>query len=251
MISKIGRKVFFINPPESLKGSFLEHVFKREFEIYLLESNVLIERLLTYFTDAIVFIDIDVGLDRYEWVDYIKELQEKYKNVTFTVFSRKDNSVVKKSLLMDVGITGGYILLTDDNWKTVELICDVLEINEARGRRKSVRLDFNKNEQRNNISVKIFTINGYQTIGNILSFSSAGLLIKIIKGKLDKEDNIERIIFKLNDNELHVKGYMFKRFENGNIFITFEEITDEDRDYVQSYIFEHLQKSFKQLIERE
>lgn len=250
MISKMGRKIFFINPPESLKGSFLEYIFKNEFELYLLEDKNNLERLLRHFNDAIVFINIDKGITQYEWAEYIRTLKRKFKDVTFTVFSNKESNVLKKIFLMDVGVTGGYILLNEDNWKTVELINQVLEINEARGRRKSVRLDFDKDELKDNISAKIFTTNGYTTTGDILSFSSAGLLIKIVKGKLEKTDNIENIVFKLNDHELHVNGYLLKSFENGNIFITFEGISDEDKEYVQMYIYEHLQECFKKLIER-
>lgn len=250
MISKTGRKIFFINPPDSLKGSSLEYIFKNEFELYILENRAKLNKLLNFFHDAIVFINIDVGMTPYEWVDYIEELQRKHPNVIFTVFSGKDRNALKKTLLMDIGITGGYIQFSGDNWETVKLINQVLEINEARGRRKSVRLDFNKNELKENIISKIFTTKGYTTIGDIISFSSAGLFITITKGKLDKDDIIERVVFKLNDHEIDVNGYVLKTFDNGNIFITFKDISESDKEFVQMYIFNHLQESFKRLVEK-
>lgn len=250
MISKIGKKIFFINPPNSLKTSFLEYIFKNEFELYLLENSDKVELLLNHFSDVILFINIDRGKDHIHWIEYIKDLHQRYKNITIGVFSSKDQSSLRKTLLMDIGISGGYILLAEDNWKTIELIRNVLEFNEARGRRKSVRLDFDKNEKRDNIVTRIFTRKGYLLNGIILSFSSAGVLLRFNSGKIDDDDNIDRVIFKLGERALQISGSLLKQFENGNVFITFENISENDKEYVQSYIFNHLQHSFKRLLER-
>ncbi|MGL1890465.1 MAG: hypothetical protein OCD02_02510 [Spirochaetaceae bacterium] len=250
MISKFGRKIFFIHPPESLKGPFLENIFRQEFEIYLLENKSKIEELLDMFKDAIVFINIDQDLSYIQWAEYINKLNKKYKNVAITVFSKKETPSLKRTFLMDIGIKGGYIHLEEDNWKTVELVNQVLELNEARGRRKSVRLDFDKNENITNLSVKIFTLKGYSMKGTIKSISSAGILAEPKKGKIDDDDNVERVSFLINERELQVVGYLLKRFDNGDYFISFEDMIEDDKDYVQSYMFDILQKSFEKLINK-
>lgn len=248
MISKIGRKVFFINPPEVLKNEFLGYLFRKEFELYLLDDNSKMIELLDHFQDAIVFINIDKGMSSIEWVNYIKNLQKRFKNVCIGVFTKKISSSLQKILLIDIGISGGYINIEHDNWKTIEIINQVLEVNEARGRRKSVRLDFKTNESRGSLKVNVFTQKGYNFSGVIESMSSAGLLVRLPKGRIKESDNVDKVIFSLLDNILHINGYLLKRFDNGNYFISFEDIDSADKEFVQSYIFDYLQKGFKQLL---
>ncbi|MBN2617423.1 MAG: hypothetical protein JXR64_03825 [Spirochaetales bacterium] len=250
MISKMGKKIFFIHPPSSLQGEYLESVFRKEFEIYLLDSINKIEKLLTIFKDAILFINIDDSKTSLDWIDYIDGLQKKNPELIIGVFSKSNSSSLKKALLLEVGIQGGFIELVEDNWRTVELIIKVLEANEARGRRKNVRLDLKDSHEHKELIVKIFTLSGFAYSGEVLSMSSAGLLTKLSKGNIRDDDNIDTVIFQLNEKELRVKGYMLKKFEDGSFFISFEDIEELDKQFVQSYIFDHLQKSFISLLNR-
>ncbi len=248
MISKMGKKTFFIYPPDCLKGELLSYIYKKEFEVHLVDNKVHIEALLETFKDTILFINIDKDLDKNSWLEYIQKLQQDHKKVVIAVFSKNNDDYIRKSLLMDIGIKGGFIYLAEDNWKTVEVIIDVLEANEARGRRKSVRLDFDKNEVRENITVKIYTAKGYMVMGTIQSISSAGLLTRNDKGHIPDDDNVDYVIFHLEDREFYIKGYLLKKFDNGDFFVSFEDIREDDKEYIQSYIFRYLQKSFKQLL---
>ena len=237
MISTHGKKIFFINPPESLKNEFLEYIFNNEFELYLLDNWKKIPRLLNIFQDSILFINIDKGMSRIEWAEYIAKVNKKFNKTVIAVFSANESQVQQKIYLMDIGIKGGYIHIKEDNWKTIEIINRVLEINEARGRRKSVRLDFNNKGANEDLFAKIFTMKGYMLTGHIESMSSAGLLVSVKKGKIDSEDNVESVIFKIRENELRVKGYLLKRFDNGNYFISFEDVNEHDKAFVHKYIF--------------
>jgi hypothetical protein len=235
MISAMGKKVFFVHPPESLRDSFLDYIFKKEFEIYLLDDTEKLDRLLEQFKDSILFINIDKSRKSLEWIELIIGIQKRHKKLIIGVFSKIDSSSLQKALLMDIGIKGGFINIEQDNWKTIELITQVLEANEARGRRKSVRLDIDKNSGQTGLSVKIFTQKGYITQGLVTSFSSAGLLTKIVKGNIGTDDDVVKTIFKIDDKELQIKGTLLKRFENGDFFISFENISETDKDIVQTY----------------
>ena len=68
MISVYGRKVFFIYPPEALKGHFLKEIFKDEYETYLMFSLEKLNKVLNIFKDAIAFFNIDEGLQRGKWL---------------------------------------------------------------------------------------------------------------------------------------------------------------------------------------
>lgn len=79
-----------------------------------------------------------MSLGSQEWVHYIKKLKIDYTNIAIGVRSSNDSSSLKSDYLMDIGILGGYILLDDNTWKSIDKINRTLEVNEARGRRKSV-----------------------------------------------------------------------------------------------------------------
>lgn len=250
MITSMGKKIFFINPTHSLRDEFLENIFKNEFELYLLEGTDKLDKLLKLFPDVIIFINIDLGMSHSEWIEFIRDLKKRHNNCVIGVFSKSNSSSLSKTLLYDIGITGGYIVLEQDNWKSAELINRVLEANEARGRRKNVRLDFHKNESRNDLNVKIFTELGFNYNGVIESCSSRGILVSLSKREIKPDDNVTNVLFTLKDVEFHITGYLLKRFEGGKYFISFEDISSYDKELIQSYIFDSLQKSFAELLNK-
>ena len=99
-----------------------------------------------------------------------------------------------------------------------------------------------------NLSSKVFTTKGYLLNSSIQSFSSAGLLVSFNSCKIESDDNVEKVVFSLGDTVLQITGYLMKRFKNGLCFISFEDISSSDKEAVQQYIFNHLQKSFKELL---
>lgn len=249
MLSKFGRKVFFVYPPEALKGDFLEAIFKNEYETYLLESVDKIDKILEVFKDSIIFFNLDKGFDRAEWIDFINKLQDEFKEVAIGVISSSDSSSLKNTYLMDIGIQGGYIVLEDNTWRSIERINKVLEVNEARGRRKNVRFDFDDNSK-DKVLVKVFTSGGYCFNGVAKSFSAMGILVELDQESADfsTSERIDQIVFNVDAHELRVKGSLLKEVRKGEFFLMFEDVSDSDREYVQSYIFNSLQKSFKKLL---
>lgn len=254
MLSNIGRKVIFVYPPETLKSCFLESIFKNEFEIYFLNEIEKLIGVLDIFSNAIVFFNIDKGMDHIEWVKYIETIKsdKKYKDATLGVVTRKDKKSLHDTFLMDIGITGGFIIFDKNQWETVELVNKILEANEARGRRQSVRLDFDMETPEDKLDVKIYSNGGYLYKGIIKSFSALGLLVELYDKKVDLEESdlIDRIVFYIGDRDHHVQGYLLKKLANGHYFLNFEDISDSEREYVQSYIFNSLQKSFSKLLNK-
>ena len=252
MISNIGRKVIFVNPPESLKDHFLEHIFKNEFEIYILNEPDKIFKVVELFPNAIFFFNIDDETkDSQEWIKTIRKLKEfAGSNITIGVFSKLENQLVKKTLLMDIGIKGGYIVLDSNVWRAVQIVNKVLEVNEAKGRRQSVRLNFQDPHIEDNLEAKIFIDKGYLLKGVIKSFSALGLLVELDgqSSRTISRDSIEKIIFSINGEQHHVHGSLLKAISDGRFFIWFKDVFPAERDKVQEYIFNSLQKSFKKLL---
>lgn len=252
MISQYGRKVFFINPPETLNETLLEEIFKKEFEIYLLKNSEKLEKILDIFSNSIIFINIDEERNSFEWVDYIRSIHNnpKYKNIVIGVFSKKDSKSLKDELLMDIGIGGGYILLDKNQWETVGVITQVLEFNEARGRRSHVRYDLKSIKESDTLDVKIYSMKGNLYRGEVKSFSAAGFLVEIDKEHRETfiKEQVDKIIFYIDGKDHHVQGINLNQISETDFFLKFEHIEEGDREDVQSFIFKSLQNSFQKLL---
>lgn len=252
MISHFGRKVIFVYPPESLNTHLIENIFKNEFEIYLMNSTEKLDRVLEIFSNSIVFFNIDMGKTHLEWIDTIKSIKKdpKHRDLTIGVFSKKDSKSIQDALLMDIGINAGYILLDKDQWQTVRQINQVLEVNEARGRRSRIRLDFDTHDKNDTLKANIYSTRGNLYKGEIKSFSALGMLVEIGKEhrNIVLRESIDKVIFFLDGRDHHVEGIHLDRISETDFFLKFKHISEYEREAVQSYIFNSLQKSFQKLL---
>lgn len=249
MLSKYGRKIFFVYPPESLKSNFLKEIFKDEYETYLLEDLNKLEKILNMFNDSIVFFNIDKGFESGEWIKYINTIHNKHESVAIGVISKNDDSYLKKEYLLEIGIKGGYIIIEDNTADSIKKINKVLEVNEARGRRKNIRCDFN-NENSGKVLVKVYSEGGSCHTGLAKSFSAMGILVDLGHDSMEfiSLGEVEKIVFTLEKHKFSVKGSLLKEVSEGEFFLNFKDISEDDRDFVQSFIFNSLQVSFNNLL---
>ncbi|MGO8692032.1 MAG: PilZ domain-containing protein [Rectinemataceae bacterium] len=137
----LGKKVFFLYPPPVLT-EIVEELARREFEVYLVRDHERLLRVLADDPDALVFINLDDGLDEPGWVSYIRKLRSESatKDVRVGVLTLNDRSPeVRGTYLMDLQVSCGFVVLKLGAAKTTEILVKTLEANEARGRRKFVR----------------------------------------------------------------------------------------------------------------
>ena len=252
MISNIGRKVIFIHPSEELQQYFLEHVFKNGIELYILNDAQKVYKVAELFPNAILFFNLDKVLDHQEWIKMIRIIHSdaKNKDITIGVFSKEDNPILQHVFLMDIGIRGGFIVLKKNIWHAVQIVNKVLEANEAKGQRQSVRLNFQDSHVDDNLEVKIFTIEGVLLKGIIKSFSALGLLVEIDNSRHPSipKDGIDKIIYYVCGEAHHISGLKLKTIAENRYFIWFKDFSDSDRDTIQEYVFNSLQKSFNKLL---
>jgi len=137
----LGKKVFFLYPPPVL-SEIVEELARREFEVYLVHDHERLRSVLAQDSDALVFINLDDGLDETGWVSFIDKLRtdDATKGVRVGVLTLNDRSPdVRKTYLMDLQVACGFIVLKIGAGRTMEILVKTLEANEARGRRKFVR----------------------------------------------------------------------------------------------------------------
>lgn len=134
----MGKKVFFLYPPPVLT-EVVDGLARQEFEVYLSRDHAKLRKAIASFPDAILFVNIDDGLDEEGWLSFVRSLRAEAPAAGIGVITLNDDAALRQTYLMDVGIQCGFIILKIGAAKTAEILAKTLEANEARGRRKFVR----------------------------------------------------------------------------------------------------------------
>jgi hypothetical protein len=134
----LGKKVFFLYPPPVLT-EVADSLARQEYEVYLVNDHERLGRAIANFPDAIVFINIDNGLDEPGWQAYVHALRERCPTIGIGVVTLNDNPELREQYLMDLEVPCGFVVLKIGASKTSEILAKTLEANEARGKRKFVR----------------------------------------------------------------------------------------------------------------
>ena len=147
-----GRKTFFIAPDTSLLPEiYMEEYLNHGYEAYIIVDDRYcslrrkVELIISLFSDSILFFYIDAEIHGIDWPKYIYQLQRTYgdKVLIGVLYSKRKSEEEKSKLerfyLFDVGIPCGCIPLEYQHAKNFPLIDRILYVNQAGGRRKTVR----------------------------------------------------------------------------------------------------------------
>jgi hypothetical protein len=134
----LGKKIFFLYPPPVLT-QVVDELAMQEFEVYLSKDHEKLRRAIPSFPDAIVFPNLDDGLDEEGWLAFVKQLRAEAPLVGIGVITLNEDPELRERYLMGLQVQCGFIILKIGAAKTAEILAKTLEANEARGRRKFVR----------------------------------------------------------------------------------------------------------------
>ena len=180
--------------------------------------------LLKIYDDSILYINIDEIIfkdeDCEKYISKIIKDEELSKKVDIGILTYKRNENLTKKYLFDIGIKCGYIELNLKLANTIDIILKTLEANEAKGRRKYIRVKCSNNAKFNiEIGDTKSTFIKYYINGIIHDISSYGFSCKITD---DKFKDILREQLKLNNIQLNLRGYLC--IVAGEIIIKREEM---------------------------
>ena len=193
-----GKKIFLLYPKSVIKDDMLDVLIMAGYETYTLLDKDKARKLMAKFPGSIMFINIDEGLSEAEWEVFIRGIQAdpKTKDCRLGIMSYNQDQALMQKYLMDMAITCGYVQLKLGLQESTKIILNVLEANEARGRRSSIRANC---EDDVNATVNYKGYSGFLH-GKILDISSAG-----IAAKFDKMENIPLKTI-LKDVQLKLRG---------------------------------------------
>jgi hypothetical protein len=171
-----GKKIFLLYPHSVIRDDMLDVLIMGGYETYTLLDEKKATKLLAKFPDSIMFVNIDEGMKEKDWEIYIKSIQaeSKIKNCRLGIMSYNQDVDLMKKYLMEVGVQCGYVQLKLGLQESTKIIINVLEANEARGRRKFIRA-----ECADDINATINYTTDYGVFrGKILDISAAGIAAK-------------------------------------------------------------------------
>ena len=169
----VGKKVFFLYPHSVLHDGLIDIIVKQEYEVYLLKDHELATRAVSHFPNSILFINLDEGLSEPEWEAYIRDCMqsEGTRDVRIGILSYNEDNDLAEKYLMDIMVPCGFIRLKLGIVESAKILLKTLEANEARGRRKYVRISCG-NSDKATFNIKL--ADKYHC-GSVIDISSAGM----------------------------------------------------------------------------
>jgi len=168
-----GKKIFFLYPQSVIRDELISSLLINEYEVYFLNDHIKATRIFKRFKNSICFINIDDGLKETEWEQYIKSLKinKETAEVQIGILSYNNDPELMQKYLMDLGVGCGFIQLKIGVKQSTDIILKVLEANEAKGRRKFVRANCEKDQR----VVMNFGYKESSYEGSIIDISSVGI----------------------------------------------------------------------------
>jgi len=239
-----GKKIFLLYPHDVIRDDMLDILIMEGYETYTLVDVKRARKLLVKFPDSIMFINIDEGLEEKIWEAYIRGIQEDpaLKNSRLGIMSYNQDRVLMQKYLMELAIPCGYVQLKLGVQESTKIMLGVLEANEARGRRKCIRVDC----QDDTGSTLNYEGNSGTSHGNILDISSTGIAVKFEKPDDHAINSIIRNVqLKLRDALVMTDmTCMGQRHDDKQVYILLfdSNMPTKDKLVIHHYIKQCLQK---------
>ncbi len=174
-----GKKVFFLHPPGVI-NDVAGILARSEFETYLVKDHARLRRWLAKHPESIVFVNLDEGLPEPQWEAWVRGLMgdEATRLVGVGVVTLTGSPELSEKYLIDIGVACGFVVVKVGVAKTAEILVKTLEANEARGKRKFVRVPCADSGVELNFS------DGEKSVkAAVLDLSVAGLTCRLEEGR--------------------------------------------------------------------
>ena len=197
-IVELGRKVFFLYPHSVMREQLMELIFQAGYEVYFLRDHVKAVRLLPDYPGSLLFVNIDERVKDTTWEKYVAALMQnpKTQSLRIGVLSYNSDQTLAQKFLMELAVPCGFVQLKLGLAESARILLSVLEANEARGKRKFVRVIMPRESA---VSFSVKQDNNYLT-GYIRDLSIAGMACSLLNGARLANGN------ELADLQLNLRG---------------------------------------------
>ena len=191
-----GKKVFFVQPSSVIQKEMVAELIRQEYEVLLIPEARQAWNVLARYPDCLAFLNLDEGYTEQEWAGFVRDVQSDptMAKVKLGILTYNADPELARKYLMDLMVPCGFIKLSLRLAESTSIVAKVLDANEARGRRKYLRVHCGENTRLN-----VRTAKG-MVEGRIIDLSSVGMACTLQSGEQLKLHSV------LGSIQLQLKG---------------------------------------------
>jgi len=194
------RRVYFVSPPSVVQDQLIDILIQAEFEVALVSNSFGIAPLLKANPQCIFFLNDEAQTMQKDkhWPDIIDEIRaiDSEKQCRIGVLGYNTSAEMAQYYLIEKEVECGYIQLKLGLAQTAKILLTTLEANEAKGRRKYIRVRGLPGKS----SISLSTLRGFLN-GEIIDISSGGLAVV-----LQNTDQVLQAGSSIDDMQLRLWG---------------------------------------------
>lgn len=242
-----GRKVFFLNPPYSIKKVVLGRLQEMEYEVYSIDDYRDAKNILRHYNDSICFINIDDQLTPDEWLNFISSCStdDSLKSIFFGVMSEHPRKADKDMFMLKAAIPAGFISVSGKLDDITDTLKGILEINGAKGRRQYVRAQCVKD----NSAMMYYTVDNKMYQLKLIDISSVGvaaLLPPQFNNLVQPNSVLRNVTFSFSTKQIQLDAAVFAIKESDKfstlVILFMKGTSGANRKTVRDYVFSMLEK---------
>jgi hypothetical protein len=246
-----GRKVFFLNPLPPVQNAVVDELIQREYEAYVAKDRTALRRTLKGLPGSIIFIDIDQAATEKEWESWIRETMkaEGLEDIRIGVLTGNRSDMLQNKYANMLKLPCGYTMIHRDIKITVAQILNILNANEAKGRRKYLRAAVEREGQ----AVVNFPAGGRFLSGTVGDISAAGFSCFFIEDpEFTPNSTFSNVQIKLKHIILNVEVTIlgFRPNDGNRIYVALftSRISPDTQVKIRKYIQANIQARMDALI---
>jgi hypothetical protein len=250
-VSIAGRKIFFLNPLPPIQNIVIAELIQREYETYIVNDRFVLKRLLKDSPGSIVFIDIDQIIGEKEWESWIREVMtaSELEDIRLGILTSNRNDVLQNKYTNMLHLPCGYTMIHRDLNITTAQIVNILNANEAKGRRKYLRTS-TENEAQTMVN---FPVGGQFVSGSVQDISTAGFSCIFTEDPgFSKNSSFSNVQIKLKHTILNVEAVIFgsRTEKNSKIYVALftDRLSPDSKVKIRKYIYSDLQAKMDALM---
>jgi hypothetical protein len=194
------RRVYFVSPPSVVQDQLIDLLIQAEFEVALVTNSFGIYPLVKHNPHCIFFLNDEAQTMQKDkhWPDIIDEIRslDPDRACRIGVLGYNTSTEMAQYYLMEKEVECGYVQLKLGLAQTAKILLTTLEANEAKGRRKYIRVKGIQGKS----SISLNTLRGFLN-GEVIDISSAGLAVV-----LQHTDQLIQIGTSIDDMQLRLWG---------------------------------------------
>jgi len=234
-----GIQVFFVQPNSVIQKTMVTELICHEYEVYLIGSVSSAKKIFSKHPVALAFLNIDEGLSEAEWKSFVKDVQEDpaLTRMKLGILSYNTDPQLAKIYLMDLQVPCGFIKLSLGLVESTRIILAVLEANEARGRRKFLRVHCDDRAGLN------FVTKTGMVEGRIVDISVVAMSCTLAPERhWENHSVLESVQLKLKGSHCLVRGIVMGNRLNQSgekVYVVIfdpKSLTDHERDNIRNYM---------------